>query len=131
MIYTAEQKKRIENILAAFRDYIDGSKEVDVVYSKKAGYVWIPIGEIAKSMVHEIIEEPGVLLLRLFSEIYLDVSRECIRDDEVRSELNSEEIAELQRRIESYINSMTDSRDYCQAYMEQYIRKLREGKKKV
>lgn len=126
MVYTAEQKKRIEDILAAFKDYIDANDNVDVVYSNKVGYIWVPIGEMEKCMAHEVVDEPGVLLLRLFSEIHYEVLDKGTKDDEDRTELTKDEIDEVQCRIYSYIEPMADSKGYCEAYMEQFVRKLKE-----
>ena len=127
MAYTVEQKKRIEDILAAFKDYIDKNDNVDVVCSNKVGYVWIPIGEMERCMAHEIINEPGVLLLRLFSEIHYDIHSAAITDDETEHKLSDEEVNEIQHRINSYIEPMTDSKGYCEAYMEQFVHKLKEN----
>ena len=41
MIYTEEVQKELDNILKAFKNYIDEQNYFDIVYSKKIGYVWI------------------------------------------------------------------------------------------
>ena len=41
MIYTDEVRKKLDAILKAFGEYIDGQNYFDIVYSKKIGYVWI------------------------------------------------------------------------------------------
>ena len=41
MVYTDEVRKKLDAILKAFGEYIDGQNYFDVVYSKKIGYVWI------------------------------------------------------------------------------------------
>ena len=41
MIYSEETRKKLDDILKAFEGYIDGQNFFDVVYSKKAGYLWI------------------------------------------------------------------------------------------
>ena len=41
MIYTDEVRKKLDAILKAFGEYIDGQSYFDIVYSKKIGYVWI------------------------------------------------------------------------------------------
>ena len=43
MIYTTEQKKKLDAILKAFENYIDGQDYFDIVYSKKIGYTWIVV----------------------------------------------------------------------------------------
>ena len=45
MIYTTEQKKKLDAILKAFENYIDDQNYFDIVYSKKIGYVWIVVDE--------------------------------------------------------------------------------------
>ena len=41
MVYTDEVRKKLDAILKAFGEYIDGQGYFDIVYSKKIGYVWI------------------------------------------------------------------------------------------
>lgn len=36
-----EKKSELERVLGVFQNYIEGSELLDVVYSKKFGYVWL------------------------------------------------------------------------------------------
>ena len=39
MVYSQEEKHRMEALLDAFRDYLDSRTDFDVVFSRKAGFV--------------------------------------------------------------------------------------------
>ena len=43
MIYTEEVKRKLETILKTFESYIDSQDYFDIVYSKKAGYLYIVV----------------------------------------------------------------------------------------
>lgn len=45
MIYTQEEKTKMDAVLQAFRSYIDLQEKYDVVYSQKAGYLRVLTGE--------------------------------------------------------------------------------------
>lgn len=47
MVYTTEEKRKMDSVLAAFADYTAASKEFDIAYSDKTGYVRLIIEECA------------------------------------------------------------------------------------
>lgn len=44
MIYTQEEKAKMDALLEAFQSYVDDHDHYDVVYSKKAGYLRVITG---------------------------------------------------------------------------------------
>ena len=120
MIYTAEEKKRIDNIMAAFGEYIREHKEFDIVYSNKVGYfrVWV------KSMTYEgpkPLNSVDALLEELFFQISGDVRELKMVGYHDDIDLFPEEIIETRHRIEPILNSMTQDREYCLAKLDYYL----------
>ncbi|WP_300764005.1 hypothetical protein, partial [uncultured Oscillibacter sp.] len=68
MIYTEEVQKELDNILKAFRNYIDEQNYFDIVYSKKIGYVWIVVDDPGAAGAEQL-DTPEALLDNLFNDI--------------------------------------------------------------
>ena len=47
MVYTPEEKLRMDKVLEVFEDYIAESQEMDIAYAEKTGYVWLVVAESA------------------------------------------------------------------------------------
>ena len=56
MIYTREEKRRIERLLAAFDDYLTYNEEYDVAYSKRSGYVLLVIAECGENVFFPLMQ---------------------------------------------------------------------------
>ena len=72
MIYTTETKKKLDAILKAFENYIDGQDYFDIVYSKKIGYVWIVVDEPGAAGAEQL-DTPEAMLDLLFNDVINDV----------------------------------------------------------
>lgn len=68
MIYTDEVRKKLDAILKAFGEYIDGQSYFDIVYSKKIGYVWI-LAECPGDAGAVLLDTPEKMLDQLFNEV--------------------------------------------------------------
>ena len=79
MVYTDEIRKKLDAILKAFEEYIDGQSYFDIVYSKKIGYVWI-LTDYPSDAGAVVLDTPAKMLDRLFNEIINDV----VNDAEIR-----------------------------------------------
>ena len=72
MIYTENVKKKLDNILKAFENYIDGQGYFDIVYSKKIGYAWIVVDPPGGAGAIQL-DTPEEMLDVLFNEVINDV----------------------------------------------------------
>ena len=120
MIFTAEEKKRIDNVMAAFGDYIREHEDFDIVYSDKVGYfrIWVP------QMTYEApkpLNNVDALLEELFFQISGDVWKLKLVGYHDDIELFPEEIVEVRRRAEAILNTMTQDREYCLAKLDYYL----------
>lgn len=50
MVYTQEEKRKMENVLQAFAEYTAGNPDFDVVYSEKTGFVRLITAECADAI---------------------------------------------------------------------------------
>ncbi len=66
-------KNELETILKAFEEHIEGQDYFDIVYSKKAGYLWIVIDRPGDAGA-KLLDTPEEMLDVLFNDIINDVS---------------------------------------------------------
>lgn len=126
MIYTEDVQKKLDAILKAFGDYIDGQDYFDIVYSKKAGYLWIVVDDPG-SQAPELISEPEDLLDNLFNDIINDVvaPREstCLTEGHALTE--SEE-TECRRKIAAILETIEGGVDEYLDYLDSYLKDYQE-----
>ena len=120
MIYTAEEKKRIDNVLEAFGDYIRQHEEFDIVYSDKSGYfrIWV------KDMTVEAprpIDSIETLLNELFLQISSDVRALNMVGYHDDIDLFPEEIVVTRQRVTEILNNMSHDREYCLERLDYYL----------
>ena len=122
MVYTAEEKSRMDYLLATFRDYIRENKNFDIVYSEKSGYLSLTINS-KKERIEDIdkLEDFDALLEELFFQISGDVLALKMVGYHDDIELFPEEIIEVRRRVEPILNTMTQDREYCLAQLDYYL----------
>lgn len=126
MIYTEEAKRKLDAILKAFEDYIDGQNYFDIVYSKKIGYVWIVVDDPGAAGAAQL-DTPEAMLDNLFNDIINDVvaPRESTHLNETHSLTESEE-AECRRRIAAILDRMEDGGAKYLEYLDEYIQDYQE-----
>ena len=121
MIYTEEVQKELDNILKAFRNYIDEQNYFDIVYSKKIGYVWIVVDDPGAAGAEQL-DTPEALLDNLFNDIINDVAapRESTHLNETHALTENEE-AECRRRITAILEKIEGDKAEYLEYLDEYI----------
>ena len=122
-MYTAQEKQRMERVLAAFGEYIEGNDWFDICYSPKIGYFLILIDKkYGLICPPTVIEGFDTLLTELFFHVGHDV-----RDLDLTGEYHDDielfpiEIEETRRRLLAILSTMDEDREYCIARMEHYL----------
>ena len=69
MIYSQEEKAKMDTLLQAFRSYIDQNPHYDVLYSKKAGYLRVITGENCDAIYFPITGFAD--MMRMFTDDFL------------------------------------------------------------
>lgn len=121
MIYTAEEKRKIENVLAAFNGYIRFHPDFDIVYSPKVGYFMVPAIDYVAMECVTPFRNRDELLDALFNEICNDVRSLELAGSHEQAYIYPVEIEESRRRIEFILNAMKEDKDYCLARLASYI----------
>ena len=126
MIYTTETKKKLDAILKAFENYIDGQNYFDIVYSKKIGYVWIVVDEPGAAGAEQL-DTPEAMLDLLFNDVINDVvaPRESASLTEAHALTESEE-TECRRRITAILRTIEDGVDEYLDYLDGYLKNYQE-----
>ncbi len=126
MIYPEEVRKKLDAILKAFENYINGQNYFDIVYSKKIGYVWIVVDEPGAAGAEQL-DTPEAMLDNLFNDIINDVvaPRESTSLTETHTLTESEE-AECRRRITAILEKIEGGADEYLEYLDEYIQDYQE-----
>ena len=126
MIYTEDVQKKLDAILKAFADYIDGQDYFDIVYSKKIGYVWIVVDEPGAAGA-ELLDTPEAMLDNLFNDVINDVvaPRESTSLTEGHALTENEE-AECRRRSAAILRTIEGGADEYLDYLDSYLKDYQE-----
>ena len=126
MIYSEETKKELDSILKAFEGYIDGQNFFDIVYSKKAGYLWVAADDPG-AQAPEQITEPEDLLYLLFNDIVNDVvaPRQSTSLTEPHA-MTEQEVEEVCRRAAAILETISDGADEYLDYLDDFIQDYQE-----
>ena len=123
MIYTDEVRKKLDAILKAFGEYIDGQSYFDIVYSKKIGYVWI-LAECPGDAGAVLLDTPEKMLDQLFNEVINDV----VNADENKTHilnaltLSEWEECEVRRRIAILLEPLAEDKNCYLQFMDRYLK---------
>ena len=115
MIYTPEEKGRIDRLLEAFRSYIDGQDYYDVVFSPKAGFLRVIVeGEIFFPLAD--FDD----LLRMFIDDFL-------QDEESRvNHFLLRDFDHVRTLLMPHLNMLGEDREYTLQFMERKFDQSRE-----
>ena len=126
MVYPEEVRKKLDAILKAFENYIDGQNYFDIVYSKKIGYVWIVVDEPGAAGAEQL-DTPEAMLNLLFNDVINDVvaPRESTSLTEAHALTESEE-TECRCRITAILETIEDGADEYLDYLDGYLKDYQE-----
>ena len=122
-MYTEDVRKKLDMILKAFEDYIDGQDYFDIVYSKKIGYVMI-LAQNPGEAGAEALDTPEKMLDVLFNEIINDViaSPENTTHIPDSNTLTEYEKPASRRRIAAILETVEDGRDDYLKFLDSYLK---------
>ncbi len=126
MGYSEDVKKKLDTILKAFENYIDGQDYFDIVYSKKIGYVWIAVDDPGAAGAEQL-NTPEAMLDNLFNDIINDVvaPRESTSLTEAHT-LTENEKTECRRRIAAILKTIEDGANEYLGYLDNYLKDYQE-----
>ena len=126
--YTEAEKRRIDNILKAFADFIREQDYFDILYSEKLGYVqlYTKQNETEPVTVLKTAKEVAdTLFYEVTSEVVYDPNNQRLEHDTLK--LSAYEEAESRRRLMEIVGAMEEDRDHWTAYIDTYLRDYQEN----
>lgn len=116
MIYTSEEKAKLDLVVAAFADYIAKHTYFDIAYTDKIGYVCLLVDETQEDEAVRIRTAEQMFCL-LLEEMILDVVMER------KVTTTSEAQEESARRISPYLEKLGSHKEQAEGYMKVYFEK--------
>lgn len=120
MVYTAEEKRRMDYLFATFSEYIRGNNSFDILFSEKLGYLSMVLN---KGRIEDVeqLRDFNALLNEMFFQVSNDVRALKMVGYHDDIDLFPEEIVETRRRLKPILNTMTQDREYCLERLDYYL----------
>ena len=131
MLYTEDVRKKLDAILKAFENYIDGQNYFDIVYSKKIGYTWIVVDPPGGAGAEQL-DTPEKMLDVLFNEVINDVINSPENKTHIPDVHTLTEWEEVESRrqltviLETIEDGGTEYLNYLDAYIKDHQERYRE-----
>lgn len=122
MIYSDSCKKRMDKILEAFTGYIESQNYFDIIFSQKAGFLWIAI-DPSGNVLAEPLGTPEKMMAYLFNDVITEIassSENSARNSDAPT-LTTYERQESYRRITAILETIKEGKEYYFSYLEQFI----------
>lgn len=111
MIYTPEEKQRMERLLQVFSDYIANHPYTDFAYSDKTGFVCLSVGE-STDYLYFLVPDFDQMLRMLIDDYLID--------EEVRvGDYLKIDYGYVCQLLTPRLEAMGPDRDHCLQFMEE------------
>ena len=117
MYYEPKVKKRIELIVNAFRGYWEPTKDIDVVYSDKIGFIGIMVPDLTTYHFDSVESVTDFF----FNQMAIDIKREDVEGCIYSYELKTYEKIRLRSQVAPYIELMGDEKDFALQYLDNFV----------
>lgn len=115
MIYTPEEKSRIDNLLSAFKGYIKDNPNIDILSSEKSGYIHLLLEKPHPTASY--IPNATMLLAWLLHDVTDEVQSVFMCGEHTNTDIFPEEVEESRKRLLQCLSSLPESQrtQYCAA----------------
>ena len=106
MVYTPEEKRKMDNVIQAFAEYTAASTEFDIAYSDKTGYVRLIIDEGADRfffLLHNFDDLVEMFCMEILSE---EVEKQLEKNPTLENQ--DVDYDSIRLRIQYYIDRMQE-----------------------
>ena len=111
MIYTQEEKVKMDVLLQAFQSYVNDREDYDVLYSEKAGYLRVLTGESCDAIYFPITG---------FADMVQMFTNDCISDEEMRTDhCPNQDYDRIRRVLLPRLDTLGNCREEAYAIMEE------------
>lgn len=107
MIYTQEEKNKIDNALHAFAEYTADNTEFDIAYSDKTGYVRLIIDEHADPFFFTLSNFDDLMDMFCMEIVYDEVKRQLELNPSLENRYVDYDI--IRFRLQGYIDKMDEA----------------------
>lgn len=111
MVYSVQEKQKMDILLEAFRDYVDAQESYDILYSEKAGFLRVCVGEGADEIYFIITGFED--MLRMFIDDFL-LDEEQRVDHYLRRDYDH-----VRTLLTPILEKLGDDTPYAISFMEQ------------
>ena len=107
MVYTPEEKKKMDNAVHAFAEYTEANTEFDIAYSDKTGYVRLIIDEHADPFFFPLNDFDDLMDMFCMEIVYDEVKRQL----ELNPSLENRYVDydSVRFRLQGYIDKMEEA----------------------
>ena len=124
MVYTPDEKAKMDRLVECFRDYLQNSVEVDVAYAEKTGYVRL-ITDAREESIYFPIESYDDMLKMFYFDIICDaVSDQMRRNPKLTNATMDYDIP--YRRIRAYLENLGQDRETTLNILDTMIADLKK-----
>lgn len=113
MVYTLEEKQRMDRLLHAFSDYVAQHEYIDIAYTDKTGFVQLSIGESTDYLYFTITGYDDMLTLFIDSHLLNEQSR-------VGEDLKID-YSHVRKLLSPAFATLGEDEKYCLRFMEEYF----------
>ena len=119
MVYTPEEKQRMDALLAAFSGYVRSNRDMDVAYSERSGYVRLITADHADTVYFLIEDFDDMLRMFCYDVVADEVDYALERDPEL---INRDmDYGVPYRRLRDILGTLDGDREYALAKLEEFI----------
>lgn len=104
MIYTPEEKSRIDNLLSAFKGYIKNNPNIDILSSEKSGYIHLLLEKPHPTACY--IPNATMLFVWLLHDVTDEVQSVFMCGEHTNTDIFPEEVEESRKRLRQHLSSL-------------------------
>lgn len=116
MLYTVEEKKKMDNVIQAFADYTAASKEFDIAYSDKTGYVRLIVAECADQVFFPLQGFEDLMDMFCMEFVFEGVKKQLENNPSLKN--TDVDYDSIRLRLQGYIDAMEED---CKAQAEDVV----------
>lgn len=106
MIYTPEEKSRIDNLLSAFKGYIKNNPNIDILSSEKSGYIHLLLEKPHPTACY--IPNATMLFVWLLHDVTDEVQSVFMCGEHTNTDIFPEEVEESRKRLQQHLSSLPE-----------------------
>lgn len=125
MVYTPEEKKRMDSLVECFGDYLRDSREIDVAYAEKSGYVRLITDENEESIYFPIQNYDQMLEMFFYDVVCDAVSAEMKRNPDLTN--RTMDYSSAYRQIRKYVDKLAEDRDCALQKLDGFLASLKNA----